>query len=299
MRITEQATSASLTDRINKQRSHINVLQERLASGKRINRPSDDPQGASAAFNLRTSLNEIAQFKRVAESANQKLTATDDSLNGYQNVLDRVRTLVTQGLSDTTTQDARNALATEIEALRGRILNVANSKHGDEYLFGGTRQNVPPFDQATAVLAATPTGKTYVQIEPGANAVAVGATADTLFADSNSTIFADLTATATALRGTGSTTNDRATLENTMSRLGIYANLAQTAHAEIGATMNITELVQDRLIGDTLSFETRLDNIEADDFAKTAVEFTEAQSTLEATLQVAARNQRSLLDFLG
>lgn len=299
MRVTEQARSLNLTSRINKQNSDLSVLKERLVTGKKINRPSDDPQGASAAFNLRTSLNEIAQFKRVAQSANQKLTASDDALSGYQNVLERVRTLVTKGMSDTTTQESRDALATEIEALRGRILTVANTKYGDDYLFGGTRQNAPPFDPTTAVAAATPAAKQYVQIEPGATAVAVGTTADALFADATSTIFEDLTAAVTALRGTGDAAADRATLDNTMIRLNVFSNLAQVAHVEVGVTMNATELVQDRLISDSLSVEMRLDDIEADDFAKSALGLTEAQNALEATLQVAAGNRRSLLDFLG
>ncbi len=299
MRITEQTTSSNLSSRINRQRNQLSVLQERLASGKRINRPSDDPNGASAAFNLRTSLGEIEQYKRTAESSNQKLSATDESLNGYQNILDRVKSLVTQGLSGTATQEAKNAVATEIEALRGRILNVANSKFGDEYLYGGTRQNVPPFDQTTATPAAAPTARQFVQLEPGTNAVAVGTTANTVFADANSTIFTDLTNAVNALRGTGNPANDRTALENTISRLSVYSNLAQIAHAENGAAAKVTELAQDRLNSDSLSFETRLNDIESADFAETAVGLSEAQRGLEATLQVAANNRRSLLDFLG
>ena len=36
--------------RINAQRSRLSVLQERLSTGKRINRPSDDPSGAEAVI---------------------------------------------------------------------------------------------------------------------------------------------------------------------------------------------------------------------------------------------------------
>jgi len=123
------------------------------------------------------------------------------------------RTLNLRPLQPTATQAAKNALATEIEALRGRVLNVANSKNGDEYLFGGTRQNAPPFDPATAASAVTPTTKRFVQIEPGANAVAFGTTAETIFADATATIFTDLTNAVNALRGTGDVTADRAALE--------------------------------------------------------------------------------------
>ncbi|MET0752715.1 MAG: flagellar hook-associated protein FlgL [Pyrinomonadaceae bacterium] len=298
-RITDSFSSANTTARINSQRSLLGVLQERISSGKRINRPSDDPSGAEMVLKLRTSQAEIEQFKRSAGSVNQKLTAADDTLSSYENVLDRVKTLMAQGLSDTTTQAAKNALATEIQSLRERILSTANTKSGDEYLFGGTRQNAPPFDPANANPASTPTNPQYVQIEPGANAIASGVTAETIFADATSTIFADLDAAVSALRGTGNAATDHATLENTMSRLKIYSDAASLAHAKIGANMNITEIAQERLSGDFLSLDERANDIEGDDFAETALKLAEAQRSLDATLQVAANGRRSLFDFLG
>ena len=299
MRVSDASVNSDLAARIGTQRSRLSVLQERLASGKRINRPSDDPAGADAVLRLRTSQNEIEGFGRSAKAANQRLTATDDALQSYEPLLEKIRSLVTQGLTDTTTQDAKNALATELDALRGRILNVANAKNGEEYLFGGTRQNAPPFDPVTAAPATTPTSPQYLQIEPGANAIATGVTADTVFADSNSTIFADLTAAAQALRGTGDAAADRATLQNTNSRLIVYTGLANVVHAKVGAGLNTTESAQDKLNSDFLSLNERADSIEGADFAQTALELTQTERSLDATLQVAGRQHRSLLDFLS
>lgn len=298
-RITDSLNSANTTARINTQRGLLNVLQERISSGKRINRPSDDPAGAELVLKLRTSQTEIDQFKRSAVTANQKLVAADDALGGYENILDRVKTLVTQGLSGTATPQAKNALATELQSLRERILNTANSKYGDEYLFGGTRQDAPPVDPTTAAPAATPATSQYIQIEPGTNAIAVGVTAETVFTDASSDIFTDLDAAITALRGTGNEAADRTRLENSMSRLKIYSDAAVTAHAKIGANMNITEIAQDRLTGDYQSLDERANEIEGADFAETAVNLAEAQRALDATLQVAANGRRTLFDFLG
>ena len=298
-RVTDSLNSANSAARINSQRGLLNVLQERIASGKRINRPSDDPNGAEVVIKLRTSQTEIEQFKRSAASANQKLTASDDALNGYENILDRVKTLVAQGLSGTATQTARESLATEIGSLRERILNTANSKSGDEYLFGGSRQNEPPFDPATATASATAANARYIQIEPGTNAIAVGVTAEAVFGDANSDIFKDLDAAIAALRGTGDDAADHTTLETTMSRLKIYADSASVAHAKIGANMNITELAQEHLTGDYQSLDERANEIEGADFAETAVKLAEAQRALDATLQVTANGRRSLFDFLG
>lgn len=298
-RVADTSTASNLSSRINSQRSRLSVLEERIASGKRINRPSDDPNGAVAVIKLRTSQKEIEQFQRSAKAANQKLTASDDTLTGYENLLERTRTLVSQGLSDTSPQAAKNSLATEIDALRDRILNTANSKYGDEYLFGGTRQNAPPYNPTTGVPAASATLPQYVQVEPGMNAIAIGVTADKVFADATSTIFTDLTNAAAALRGTGNSTTDRTTLETTMNRLKIYTDQVTTAHARVGANMNATEGALGNLANNFVSLDERANDIEGADFAETAMELAETQRVLEATLQIAAQKQRNLFDFLG
>jgi len=298
-RVADTTSSANLVDRINSQRSRVSVLQEQLSTGKRINRPSDDPAGAEMVLNLRTSQTEIQQFQRNADTANQKLTATDDSLNSYQTILERLQTLAAQGLSDTTPQSAKDAIATEIDTLRSRILSVANAKNGDEYLYGGTRQNTPPVDPITGTPAATPTNPQFVQIEPGGNAVAVGATAESIFSDATSTIFADLTNAAAALRGTGNPIADKAALQNFNSRLGVYSDQAANARVVIGANMRSTEMAKDNLSSNLLSLDQRASDIEGADFAQTAVGLTDAQRALDATLQVAAQGRKSLFDYLG
>lgn len=299
MRISDANTNSELGARIGSQRNLLNVLQERIASGKRINRPSDDPAGAAAVLRFRTQQSEIEGFGRNTQTASQKLTAGDSALQSYETLLERVRTLVAQGLSDTTTQTSKNALATELDGLRERVLTIANSKNGDEYVFGGTRQNAPPFDPATAAPAAAPTNPQFLQIEPGANAIATGVTAEAVFGDATATIFADLTVAAAALRGTGNAANDRAALQNTNSRLSVYAERANVAHVKIGVTMKTTESVQEKLGGDFLSLNERVAVIEDADFAETALGLADTERALEATLQVAGRSRRTLLDFLS
>lgn len=298
-RITDNSTQAKSIANINVQRSRLSVLQERVSTSKKINRASDDPSGAEAVINLKTSQTAIAQFQRSAATANQKLTATDDALNSYNDILNRLKTLTTQGLSDTNTPQSRAAIATEIDSLRDRALNLANTKNGNEYVFGGTRQNAAPFDPATAAAATTPTSAQYVQIEPGATAIAVGTTADTVFADSSSTIFADLSAAASALRGTGDSAADKATLQNTMSRLGVYSNLQNTAQVRVGVNMQYTTTAQDQLTASSQTIDTKVSSLESADFAETALDLTNTQNALNATLQATVQGRRSLFDYLG
>ncbi|NJM51899.1 MAG: hypothetical protein HC846_00070 [Blastocatellia bacterium] len=92
---------------------------------------------------------------------------------------------------------------------------------------------------------------------------------------------------------------DRTTLETTMSRLAIYTDLANVAHTYIGANMNAAELANENLVSNFQSLTERISAIEDIDFAETALNLTETQRNLEAILQIAGREKRSLLDYLG
>lgn len=298
-RIPDTGSSSRTIARINMQRSRLTVLEERLASGKRINRPSDDPAGAEMVLNLKTSVKQLEQFQRNAQAVNLKLISADDALGNYATTLDRVKTLVSRGLSETSTPQTREAVAVELDSIRNSLMSLANTRSGDEYVFGGTRQNAPPFDPVTAAPAGSAAVSQFVQIEPGATPIAAGVTAETVFADSTSTIFADLTNAIAALRGTGDPVADKATLQNTMSRLTVYSDLASVAQAQIGANMNAADNAIDNLSTNLLAFDERITEIEGDDFAETAFGIKQAEQALEATLQVAANGRRSLFDFLS
>ena len=297
-RIPDNISQRNFLSNAGTQQFRINKLQEQIVSGKRINRASDDPGGTEAIISLRTSQSEIDQFSRNADTAARKLTAADDTLSGYRNVLDRVRTLFAQGISDTTTDEARGFIAVEIDALRTSILRIANTEQNGEFIFGGTRQNTPPFD-SSGTLSATPATFQFVQIEPGADAIAVGVTADTIFTDATENIFNDLTAASAALRGTGDPVADRTALQTAIDRVDVYTDLTTVAHSFVGVNTEITEIVKDRLVDTDISYSAQLSAIEDTDFVEAVFELSQARQSLEAIYQIAATSRRSLLDFLG
>jgi flagellin-like hook-associated protein FlgL len=151
----------------------------------------------------------------------------------------------------------------------------------------------------TAVPAVTPSTDQFVQIEPGANAIAVGVRAENIFSDATSNIFTDLANAVAALHGTGNPAADRTTLETTMTRLNTYASLSSMAQATVGINMNGAETAADNLGNSFLHYDERAAAIEDADFAESATGLTSAQQALDATLQVAGKGRRSLFDFLG
>jgi flagellar hook-associated protein 3 FlgL len=298
-RITDSSLAATIADRISANRIRVEAAQELISSGKRINRPSDDPFGTETVMHLRTSQANIDQFRQNAATVNDALLSADTAIGSYEQLLDRARVLLTQGASDSTSAAQRNSIAVEIDSLRQGMISIANAHSGDRYLFGGTRQDVAPFD-STGVPAATATSQQLVQIEPGAAPIAAGVTAETIFTNGGGTIFASLANAAAALRGTGNPVADKATVLGSMDSLTVFTDQATSGRAQLGASMNTIDAANDRLEGESLSAQTLVNRYESADLAEAAVQLTQADRAYQASLQASAFTGRhSLLDFLG
>ncbi len=298
-RVTDSSSSSLIAAQIATARQRMAIAQERIASGSRINRPSDDPLGAEAVIRLRTSQTEVEQFRRNAGLAEDRLKAADVTIDDYQKSLDRARTLVLQGANDVTTPEARQNLATELEGIRQQMKALANATHQDQFVFGGTRQNVPPYDAnfAPAAGAAAPS---LLQIEPQSDPLQTGVTADKVFADATGDVFDALQAVITALRGTGDAETDKIAVTTGLDRLKSLADQAGVARTRIGASLSHVETVTDRLGEISLDRQASIERVSGADLAESALALNAAQRDIEAILQANNPNRRrSLLDFLG
>jgi len=289
-----------LVKQIAEQRQRIAVAQEQVASGKQINRPSDDPLGAAAVIEIRSSQTALNQFVRSATAATNVLTTADGALDSYQHVLDTIQTRLVQGNSELLSDNGRKAIAADLDGLQQTVLNIANLNSNGQYVFGGTRQDVPPFDPTTAAPTAIPTSMLSIQIEKNAPPIAVSVTADSVFANADGTIFTALKEAAAALRGTGDPVADKATLIASLQKLSAFTDQAAVARTTIGKGFNAVEAATDRNTQQSLDAETSAQNIEGADFAKASVNLVQANQGLEAILQTQSlTGRRTLLDLLG
>lgn len=300
LRITDAPTSNTTATQIFAARQRIAEAQQQISTGKRINRPSDDPQGAAAVITLRTTQSEIDQMKRNAATASDLLLQTDSDINTFEGLIERARTLLVQGGSDITSSDSKAIIATEIESLRTRMLALANSQRDGMYVFGGTRTSEPPYNPTTAVPAATASSERKLRIEPTIPPATIGFRAEQIFSDATGTIFSALETTAAALRGTGDPVADRTAVLTGLDRMTSFTNRAGISRAMVGSQLSAAEAASQRLTEGSLAAERAVEIIEAADFAESAVRLTEGQTALQAIIQSrGSANRTSLIDYLG
>lgn len=125
-------------------------LNEEAASGRRINRPSDDATGMGRAIAFRLAIDSAEQYRRNIDQAAGFLAYVESALGSASDALVRAKELALQGATGTASADSRAALAKEARQLAEQLAAIAGSRFGDRYVFSGFRTDMPPFDQAYA-----------------------------------------------------------------------------------------------------------------------------------------------------
>jgi flagellar hook-associated protein 3 FlgL len=123
------------------------LWQKRVATGRRVEQPSDDPVGSVHALALREQVQQIDQYGRNIREARMFLQATEQAFADIGEILHRTRQIVTQGANDTNDANAREALIQEIREIKRRLLQIGNQRpDGERYLFSGQTVHTAPID---------------------------------------------------------------------------------------------------------------------------------------------------------
>ncbi len=145
MRITQQLLTENAIKYMDENLKRLYKLQEKVASGKEFQNPSDNPSGVAAVFSLRSTLTTSTAYLDSIANTDSWMTTTDFSLNQAVQLATRAINLARQGGTDTVGDEQRSSLATEIDIILQQAVNVANSTHEGKYIFSGFKTQTPPF----------------------------------------------------------------------------------------------------------------------------------------------------------
>ncbi|HFE53067.1 MAG TPA: flagellar hook-associated protein 3 [Bacteroidetes bacterium] len=300
MRISHQQIYSAIIRSMNKPLERLTEDQIKLATGRRINKPSDDPAGAGRAVEVRSRLMAIDYFEQSVENATQWLNHVESALDHTQTILTRAKELAVQGANDTLTDEDRDALAEEIDQLLEDLVSTANSKFSDKYVFGGTETKKAPVvasrdesGKITDVSFQSNTTGTEREIGDG-EYVTLDITAQDVFGGDNGAIQALI-----KLRD-GLRNNNPEDIRDTVDELDRALERSLNARTSVGAKINRLERRSLELQDEKLNLTQQLADLEDVDVAEVTVDLQSQEVAYRAALSVGAKlMQPSLLDYLG
>lgn len=278
---------------------------DQLTTGKKINRPSDDPVIAMKGMRYRTEVGNVEQFKRNITEMHTWMDTSDDTLDETTQILNRLRDLTVQASNGTYEENQREAMAKEVDQLQQQLVEAANTKVNNKYIFNGTH--------TTGVVEADGTIKKPVSFDADGNpvvnldpndyqAVELEVTSGTKLQANvdptnvfNQELFDDIKALSDALK---SDVPDE-DFDDFIGVVDKHIDNTISERADLGARMNRVELIESRLEGQSISAKDMMSRNEDADIEEVIINLTSQEAIHRAALSAGSRIiQPTLLDFL-
>ena len=144
MRITNQWVYNSFVNQINRNNTSLSELQSKISSGNKYLRASENPVDNALTMEYSSEINENKQYVRNIEHTKDWYNTTDSAMTSLESIIQRIRELAIEGATDTTVEIDRDAIAKEIDQLLLEVVNIANTKVNNEYVFGGSITDQKP-----------------------------------------------------------------------------------------------------------------------------------------------------------
>jgi len=136
-----------------KQKKKLNDATTIVASGKQINKPSDNPAAAGQILEDRATIAKYDQYEA-------NILQTETWIETNNTTLDLVNTLLQDAQEiivslSSADEGASEDYATELESIYDQIMSYANSMYGSGYMYSGNQSDTAPFSNSVDVSGGT------------------------------------------------------------------------------------------------------------------------------------------------
>lgn len=307
MRIaTATAFDASLANLQRRQQS-LSETQIQLTSGKRVQRPSDDPAAAAAAERALAAMTRSEGQQRALDAARTSMQLSESALGEAGDILGQARELMVSAGNASYSDQERLTVADNLRSLRNDLLAVANRSDGSgRYLFGGQGSDGQP-------LLDAPGGVSYNGTTGGMQAATGEAmplsldgravwlqAPDPANAGSTVSLFDALDQAIVALSTSGRTSAQTAqTVSAGLAGIDATAGNLSNWRSAAGEALNRADNIGNRLSQTKLDAQSARSAAEDLDMVQAVSEFQSKQTGYDAALKTYSMVQRmSLFDYI-
>jgi len=292
MRITQSMFNTQLLRDINNNLQRMAKNQERLASQSMINRPSDDPVGATLVLRYREQLMANAQYQRNLDDALSWLELYDTTLSEINDILQAAREEAVRGANGTHPDASREAIAQKIEQLYHQLIAVGNTQFKGKYIFNGKATQDKPYDIGDHLSANQQ--PIEFEVMPRVK-VKVNVLGSDVFGNAGpENAFRILLDLQQAIKD-----GKYDQIQDAINRLDKRIDAVLTQWTDVGARMNRLELMKARLEDENFNLQKLLSKTQDTDVAQIYMLLKTDENVYQASLSVGARIiQPSLVNFL-
>jgi flagellin len=270
MRINHNINSMITQTSLSNANKGVGKSLEKLSTGLRINRASDDAAGLSVSEQLRGQVRGLNRAKSNAQDGIALLQIAEGAANEVSSILQRMRELAVQSSNDTLTSTDRSYLNQEFTALRDEVqrISVSTQYNGQTLITGG----------ATSFGGV---GSSSSVLHIGANA--------TTGVDTISISIDSLTAGAIGVSAAGVSVSSQSAALTTISTIDTAISSVNKVRSDVGAYVNRLEHAINNISNQEYNTQDAESRIRDVDFATETTQFTKNQILTQSSTSMLAQ----------
>ncbi|HFE64569.1 MAG TPA: flagellar hook-associated protein 3 [Caldithrix sp.] len=296
MRVTQNYSIHSLLQRVSDARERIQTLQFNLATGKRINRMSDDPEHIETVLRYSNLLKNHERFEKNLKNAIDFMSISSQALDDAIDTMSHAKELAVKGVTGTNNEEWE-AMAEQVNQMLKQMVDLGNTRFNGRYVFGGSYTNEQPF-----TLKAD-------ESKVDANSNGIDGALKTEFGDQRIEQYnvtgqdafmgtVDVFQTLVDLRDAFKAHDDSA-VQSLIDQVEQATDQIVQQNGKLGSKINRFELYLQQYQSQDVKLQEFLSGIEDTDVAKAITELQIEQTGLTTALQVLSQTLNiSLVDFM-
>lgn len=298
MRVTQNTTANLVLNSLQTIRRRMEELEQQASTGVKISAPGDDPVTAQQILHMKSLMAAGDQYSRNISNGISWLSMTEAAMDEMGNVLIRAKELTVQMANATSDAKARESGMNEIIQLRNQLIQLGNTQLNGRYVFGGFKNDTPPFDAAGAFNGTD--DSITIEIDRGAF-VPINYSGGNLLrggtppGSTGTDIIGTFDNLITALGA-----NDQAGVQAELPNLESALSQVLSNRTDLGARMNRLESQKNVIEEMKFSLTKVLSDKQDVDFMQVISDLTKQQTAFEAAIAASGKiSQVSLLDYLS
>ncbi|MDD6827584.1 MAG: hypothetical protein PUE12_16030 [Oscillospiraceae bacterium] len=145
MRITQGATNRSYLKNLNNSQINLNKSMEKLQTGRKFSRVSDDVSAASKTMDLRARIYRNEKNMSNVEAAVEEMHMGETVLTEMKDIASDVPAEMLKAMNTHTLESGKETFLAFLDQSKQEVLRLANEKYNNKYLLGGLGVDKEPF----------------------------------------------------------------------------------------------------------------------------------------------------------
>lgn len=153
MKATQGTTYRMLNSRLNDLTTQLEELRTIGATGRKLNRPSDDPAAIRPVLDTRKQLSNVDRYLETMGQAFDTMQSTDGHLGHVENLLVSIKETAINAVNGSLDNESLQVLSDKVGHLRQELFDASNAMVDGKYIFAGYEEDTIPFGVNPAYVA--------------------------------------------------------------------------------------------------------------------------------------------------